>query len=308
MTDILVAGLDCRSLLLEAPVLQRQLGSLEEKATVRDLLDTLAGTAAAASSWGACFPTRASTTRSRRSAPCPPPATVSILVVLGSDERAAVEAAALDAGANAVLRRPLDSGKLEDWVAKLLVVPRRVDARVPVQGQVVGTPRHRATGHFYGLSRNLSVNGMLLASPVRLPEAPDLDLEFQLPDAARACAPSAAWCGKPGGGLALHRLRGRVPVRARREPDGHRPASRPRTAPPRAASSGEGRGVLATVRRGTWIYEIVQPGLRGRVPGRDPSRSPRGLAPGGGGTLLVVEAASADAAVRAARAFVNRQE
>ena len=38
------------------------------------------------------------------------------------------------------------AAQLEGWLAKLLVVPRRVDARVPVQGQVVGTPRAARAG------------------------------------------------------------------------------------------------------------------------------------------------------------------
>jgi hypothetical protein len=55
------------------------------------------------------------------------------------------------------------------------------------------------------------------------------------------------------------------------------------------------------------VYEIVQPRLRGgfwprSVAGRARAGG-RGVEP-----VLVVEAASPEAAVRAARAFVNRQE
>jgi len=310
MADILVAGLDCRSLLLEAPVLQRQLGSLEEKATVRDLLDTLARTSGRCVVLGSLHPDQSLAEAVKKIRGLPATRHVSILVVLGSDERASVEAAALGAGANAVLRRPLDSGRLEDWVAKLLEVPRRVDARVPVQGQVVGTPHSQRNGHFYGLSRNLSVHGMLLASPVRLPEAPDLDLEFQLPD-----------------GVARVRALGRV-VREAGEvgwpylgygveflfvPDESKHAIGQlvdrEAGPARGADTAEGRGVLTTVRRGTWIYEIVQPspyegGFLAEI-----RRGPReGWRPGVAGPYYVVEAASVEAAVRAARAFVNRQE
>jgi CheY-like chemotaxis protein len=309
MTDILVAGLDCRSLLLEAPVLQRQLGSLEEKATVRDLLDTLARNEGRCVVLGSLLPDQSLADAIKRIRALPATRHVSILVVLGSDERATIEAAALAAGANAVLRRPLDTGRLEDWVAKLLEVPRRVDARVPVQGQVVGSPHQKPNGHFYGLSRNLSVHGMLLASPVRLPAAPDLDLEFQLPE-----------------GLARIRALGRV-VREAGEvgwpylgygveflfvPDESKDAIGQlvgRAAEPARATVGEDRRVLATVRRGAWIYEIVQPvpyeaGFLAEI-----RRGPReGWRPGVAGPYYVVEAASADAAVRAARAFVNRQE
>ncbi len=310
MADILVAGLDCRSLLLEAPVLQRQGGGLEEKATVRDLLDTLARNGANCVVLGSLLPDQSLAEAIKKIRSLPATRGVSIMVVLGSDERASVEAAALAAGANAVLRRPLDSGKLEDWITKLLVVPRRVDTRVPVQGQVVGTPHTEKSGHFYGLSRNLSVHGMLLASPVKLPEAPDLDLEFQLPEANSRVrvlgrvVREAGEVGWPYIGYGVEFLF--VPDDSRMAIG--RLVDR-ETAPARAEPSGEGRGVLSTVRRGSWIYEIVQP-----VPyeGGFLAEIRRGLRegwrPGAAGPYYVVEAASAEAAVRAARNFVNRQE
>jgi hypothetical protein len=309
MADILVAGLDCRSLLLEAPVLQRQSGGLEEKATVRDLLDTLARNGGRCVILGSLLPDQGLDEAIQKIRSLPATRSVSIIVVLGSDERVAVEVAALGAGANAVLRRPLNSGKLQDWVLKLLEVPRRVDTRVPVQGQVVGTARPDQKGHFYGLSRNLSVHGMLLASPLRLPKEPDLDLEFHLPD-----NPSPV------------RVLGRV-VREAGEvgwpylgygveftfvPDDSRAAIGrlvDRSAPARSPDDVDGRGVLTTMRRGTWIYEIVQPvayegGFLAEI-----RRGPRdGWRPGIAGPYYVVEGGSSDAAVRAARAFVNRQE
>ena len=56
-----------------------------------------------------------------------------------------------------------------------------MQTRVPVHVQVVGTPRNAPNGHFYGLTRNLSVHGMLLASPVKI-DTDDLDLEIDLPE------------------------------------------------------------------------------------------------------------------------------
>jgi CheY-like chemotaxis protein len=310
MADILVAGLDCRSLLLEAPILQRQGGGIEEKATVRDLLDTLARHGASCVVLGSLLPDQSLAEAIKKIRSLPATRGVSILVVLGSDERATVEAAALGAGANAVLRRPLDSGKLEDWITKLLAVPRRVETRVPVQGQVVGTPHAERTGHFYGLSRNLSVHGMLLASPVKLPEAPDLDLEFLLPEgeepvrALGRVVREAGEVGWPYIGYGVEFLY--VPDDSRMAIG--RLVDR-ETAPARTGGNGDTRGVLSTVRRGPWVYEIVQPvsyegGFLAEI-----RRGPReGWRPGVASPYYVVEAASADAAVRAARAFVNRQE
>lgn len=309
MSDILVAGLDCRSLLLEAPVLQRQFGSLEEKATVRDLLDTLARNDSRCVVLGSLLPDQSLAEAIKKIRALPATRHVSILVVLGSDERVSVEEAALSAGANAVLRRPLDTGRLEDWVAKLLEVPRRVDARVPVQGQVVGTPLVRPNAHFYGLSRNLSVHGMLLASPVRLPETPDLELELQLPaDVAHVrvfgrVVREAGEVGWPYLGYGVEFLF---------VPDESKEAIAElvdRAAAPAHAAIVEGRGLLTTVRRGTWIYEIVEPvPYEGGFLAEIRRGSREGWRPGVAGPYYVVEAASADAAVRAARAFVNRQE
>jgi CheY-like chemotaxis protein len=307
MSKILVAGLDCRSLLLEAPVLQRQSGGLEEKATVRDLLDTLARGGGRCVVLGSLLPDQGLDEAIRKIRSLPATRGVSIIVVLGSDERAAVEAAALGAGANAVLRRPLDSGRLQEWVLKLLEVPRRIDTRVPVQGQVVGTPRPDQKGHFYGLSRTLSVNGMLLASPLRLPKDPDLDLEFHLPEADSAVrvigrvVREAGEVGWPYLGYGVEFTS--VPDETREAIVRLVDRSVPR------AEESEGRGVLTTMRRGTWIYEIVQPvayegGFLAEI-----RRGPRdGWRPGIAGPYYVVEGGSSDAAVRAARAFVDRQE
>src|SRR5262245_18175633 len=150
---ILVAGLDSRSLFLEAPVLLRDRAVLEEKASARELLDGLAREAGRLVILGTHIPDVDVAEAIRRIRSLPSTRRVSILVLVPADEQAGLEEELKSTGANAVLRRPLDRAELEGWIAKLLVVPRRVDARVPVFGQVVGTPRTEETGHFYGLSR-----------------------------------------------------------------------------------------------------------------------------------------------------------
>jgi len=309
MADILVAGLDTRSLLLEAPVLQRQGGALEEKATVRDLLDTLAKGVGRCVVLGSLLPDQSLADAIKKIRALPATRHVSVLVVLGSDERTSVEASALTAGANAVLRRPLDSGKLEAWVAKLIEVPRRTDARVPVQGQVVGSARLERSGHFYGLSRNLSTHGMLLASPVRLPESPDVDLEFQIPEAddrvkaLGRVVREAVEVGWPYLGYGVEFLF--VPEESKAAID----RLVDRQAAPTLAADGEGQGVLTTVRRGTFIYEIVQPVVyEGGYLAEIRRGAREGWRPGVAGPYYVVEGASSEGALRAARAFVNRQE
>jgi hypothetical protein len=82
-----------------------------------------------------------------------------------------------------------------------------------------------------------------------------------------------------------------------------------RRAPPVPAAGGEGRGVLATMRRGSFIYEIVQPvAYEGGYLAEIRRGSRDGWRPGVAGPYYVVEAASPDGALREARAFVNRQE
>ena len=78
------------------------------------------------------------------------------------------EEAASKAGANAVLRRPLVPEQLEHWLVKLLDVPRRSRIRVPVRGQVVAVPRTADAARFYGLTRNISVNGLVGGPPINL--------------------------------------------------------------------------------------------------------------------------------------------
>jgi hypothetical protein len=144
---------------------------------------------------------------------------------------------------------------------------------------------------------------------VKLEEAPDLDLEFQLPDGSSRVTVlgrvvrEAVEVGWPYIGYGVEFLH---------VPDDSRMAIGrlvDRETPPRVTPGGEGRGVLATVRRGAWVYEIVQPtayegGFLAEI-----RRGPReGWRPGVASPYYVVEAASPEAAVRAARSFVNRQE
>ena len=166
------------------------------------------------------------------------------------------------AGANAVLRRPLERVILEATLAKLLAVPRRVVARVPVSGQVVGTSRAAGGGHFCGLTHNLSVNGMLLASPLRLSDEPNLDLEFVLPGVRarlRALgrvvreAPEVAW---PFRGYGVEFLF--VPE------DSHATISLVVSGALRPALLGldlpdQKHGIHSTVCREEWVYEIREP-------------------------------------------------
>lgn len=303
---LLVAGLDARSLILEAPLLQRERHIVEERNSARDLLQDLAASGARLLVLGSRLPDLSVPETIRRVRSSSAIRHVSVLVLVTAQEPREIEKMCLTAGANAVLRRPLDRFTLEAWIAKLLLVPQRVEARIPVEGQVVGTPHGAESVHFFGLTRNVSANGMLLASPIRLLGAPDLDLEFHLSEVPLRLqalgrvvreAPEIPWphlgygieflVVSPETQDALVRL---IDERAE-------PVLRKTTF-----------GIYSTLAREEWVYEILEPlpyeGTWEAEIRRAPRRSWR---PGSAGPFYVVEGRSREGALHAARDFVLRQ-
>ncbi len=311
-SPILVAGLDSRSLLLEAPFLLREGVPISEALSAFDLLERLGREGARLVVLGTAVEDAPLVEIIRRIRGLPATRQVSVIALIPSGESDTLDGEALDAGANAVLRRPLDHAHLEAWLAKLLSVPRRVEARIPVQGQVVGTPRDTIGGHFSGLSRNLSVNGMLLASPVRLAGS-DLDIEFHLPESGRRVraigrvvreARDVAW---PYLGYGVEfvfvppdSLEGLVGLVTTHLPPLPLPALLDLVEGPAAR-------IVVTIRHSMWIYEIVEPTPYAAGYLVEIRRGPReGWRPGAAGPYFVVEGVSAEGAMKAAREFVAR--
>jgi len=305
-TPLLVAGLDARSLLLEAPVLQREQDLIIQEEWARELLPRIAQTRARLVVLGPRLPDLELTEAVRRIRSSPATRRVSVLVLIPAADPPGVEAAAIEAGANAALRRPLDRGVLESWIAKLLAVPRRIETRIPVQGQVVGTPRPAAL-HFCGLTRNVSLNGMLLASPVKLGASPDLDLEFSVTGIAHRLralgrvvreAPEVGW---PYLGYGVEFLF--MPPESQ-EVVGALVGRRLPLFPSKQELS---HGIHSTVRREEWVYEILEPVPRDTGWQAEIRRATRaGWRPGVAGPFFVVEAGSPEGALRAARDFLVR--
>jgi len=306
--EILVAGFDSRRLLLAAPVLLRDREAVEEKGTTRELLRSLAQGAGRLVVLGHRLPDLPLLEALRQIRSLPATRVVSILVLLPAAEPVETEISVLAAGANAVERRPFDQARLEYRIARLLSVPRRIDARIPVQGRVVGTPRLPSAGHFYGLSRNLSVNGMLLASPMALVKRPDLDLEFYLPEEesrVRALgrvvrdAPEVGW---PYVGYGVEFVS--LPPESVDAISGvvSRVSSLARLTPEETAAR-----IRGTIRRDAWIYEITEP-ARGDGGWRVEIRRGRlkSWRPGFSEPVYVTAGASPESALRAAREFVSR--
>jgi CheY-like chemotaxis protein len=306
--SVLVAGLDGRSLALEAPVLQRERHAILEVETGRALVEEVVRNGARLLVVGPRLPDVDLPEAIRRVRASALARHVSILALLPTGEPPGLEKEVAAMGANAVMRRPLDPEQLEAWIAKLIAVPRRVETRVAVQGRVVGTPRDREDAHFYGLSRNLSVTGMLLASPVRLAEGPDLELVFDLPGAAPGLQAlgrvvrQAGEIGWPYIGYGVEFLYlpalsfdAIVDLVAR----GGLPAS--------AAAPDRAHGIHSTVRREAWVYEILEPVRRDDTWHAEIRRAPReAWRPGGAGPFYVVEGTSPEKALREAREFLVR--
>jgi CheY-like chemotaxis protein len=304
---ILTAGVDPRELRLEVRFLQRSPDLVAEVASARELLDELARGGVALVVLGTRIPDQPLEATIRQIRAGGASRRVSILVMIPASEPPDVEGSVLDAGANAALRRPLDRFVLESWVAKLVDVPRRVRARIPVHVQVVGS-RHGGEGeHFYGLSRNLSVHGMLLASPVRI-DAQDLDLEIDLPESegrvrvlgriARE-APEVGW---PYVGYGIEFLF--LPEAAQRAIDG----MVRRETPPSPVSGLWAQGAIhSTLRMDEWIYELSEPAPTDSGFLVEIRRAAReGWRAGKASPFYVVEEPSPEEALERARGFVQR--
>jgi PilZ domain len=255
---ILVAGLDARELRLEVHFLQRDPTRVAEVESLSELLEAMETEGAALVVLGPRLQDASMEDAIRRVRDRKGPR-VSLLAVVPASDPPGTEAVVLAAGANAALRRPLGRFVLESWVAKLLDVPRRVLARIPVHAQVVGSRCRTPGEHFYGLSRNLSVHGMLLASPMRV-EAEDLDLEIDLPQPEGRVrvlgrivrdAPEVGW---PYVGYGIEFLY--LPEAGQRAID----RMVKRESPPESPRSLWAPGAIhSTLRRGVWIYEITEP-------------------------------------------------
>jgi DNA-binding response OmpR family regulator len=304
---ILVAGLDGRELQLEVRFLQRDPARVQEMPSAQELLDAVARDGAALVVLGSRLPDVPITEAIRRLREGPTGLRASILAVIPASDPVGTEGVVLEAGANAALRRPLERFVLESWVAKLLDVPRRVRARIPVHVQVVGSRKSAPGEHFYGLSRNLSVHGMLLASPVRI-EAEDLDLEIDLPESEGRIrvlgriardAPEVGW---PYLGYGIEFLF--LPETGQRAID----RLVRREAPPEPAKSLWAPGAIhSTLRRDAWIYEITEPARTESGFLVEVRRAPRqGWRPGQASPFYVVQGESAREALEAAREFVRR--
>jgi CheY-like chemotaxis protein len=306
---VLVAGLDARGLPLEAPLLQRERIPLEEVQEAREIVERASFPDVRVVVLGDSAGGLSAPEIARRLRAGAETRHVSILVLLPLGAAASLERECVLAGANAVLRRPLDAAALESWFAKLLAVGRRVRLRLPVQGQVVGTTRHSGVS-FIGMLRNVSVNGLLLESPVALDLGRDLELEFVLPEGE---APPVRVLGRVvrkadevvwphlGYGVEFLFVSDDALVALSEFVAHGIPRPHPAEAPV------EELGIHATVRREHWVYEIAEPVARHDTWLVEIRRAARdGWRAGASGPFYVVDGETPEAALHAAREFLKR--
>lgn len=168
------------------------------------------------------------------------------VILIAPDGSAAEHAAAIRAGADDVLCKPLDRMSLVETVQRFVRFddPRglpRVSLRTPVRVQAAETEG-------WATARNVSRGGMFLEAESAIPMSDELALEFRLPDGKRSLSPTArvvwrreAWDGTPAGvGIRFLDLDG--PARRALEAYVHERAaehaSRPAPAPAPARSVG----------------------------------------------------------------------
>jgi uncharacterized protein (TIGR02266 family) len=111
-----------------------------------------------------------------------PPEGPPIVVVTGSGS-AAEHAAAIRAGADDVLAKPLSRLALVETVQRFTRFP--VPRGLPRVTMVAAVRILRSDGEVWGTARNLSRGGMFVECDLRIPEEQELDLEFHLPGADR---------------------------------------------------------------------------------------------------------------------------
>ncbi len=81
---------------------------------------------------------------------------VSIIVTVDTEEE---QARSREAGANAVVLKPIDSVQLFSRISEFLIIPQRRDLRVLMRATIKG--RDKAVS-FLGMSHNISISGMLI--------------------------------------------------------------------------------------------------------------------------------------------------
>jgi CheY-like chemotaxis protein len=100
-----------------------------------------------------------------------------VSLILSCDDNRVSQAACRDAGANAVIQKPVDAYDLFSKISELIAIPQRKDMRMLVRISVAG--RHEEAA-FTATSYNISISGMLLETGRELNKGDKLDCLFNI--------------------------------------------------------------------------------------------------------------------------------
>jgi len=270
---LLVAGLDARSLLLEAPVLQRDRHLVQGAPThATSCARSCHGRAAGRAGHGAARP---------HAAGCraPHPQRARHARRLGAGHPSAGATAEIEEETRRAGPMPCCDGlstgppSKRRWPSSSSA--RRVVARVPsaARWSLLAHAGARTSAAHPQPQRQRDAAGQPPATHGRA----DLDLEFVLPGVRARLRALAAWCARRPSGLAVPRLRRGVPLRAGGEPHHHHPRRlrRPAAGPDDHRPPGPDARIHSTVCREEWVYEIREPVESGQGWEAEIRRAPR---------------------------------
>ena len=102
-----------------------------------------------------------------------------VSLIMVCDAGGPLQAQCLEAGANTVMTKPVDPFELFTHVSELLVIPQRQDMRAFLYVSAAG---REETTSFPGVSRNISISGMLLEADTELQKGERLTCAVDISD------------------------------------------------------------------------------------------------------------------------------
>jgi CheY-like chemotaxis protein len=100
-----------------------------------------------------------------------------VSLIMYCDDNRAYEAACRDAGANAVIQKPVDAYDLFSKISELIAIPQRKDMRVFLRISMAG---RQEDASFIATSYNISISGMLLETKRELSKGDKIACSFNI--------------------------------------------------------------------------------------------------------------------------------
>jgi len=100
-----------------------------------------------------------------------------VSLIIYCDDNRAFQAACRDAGANAVIQKPVDAFELFSKISELIAIPQRKDMRVLLRISMAGRQQDAS---FTATSYNISISGMLLETKRELSKGDKITCSFNV--------------------------------------------------------------------------------------------------------------------------------